>query len=126
MEKRLKVIIDNPNEMNLLGLMLGRIIERSILVEENENRAGRMRGLLGVTAGQMSVTLSFSEKELTVSMGLCPALKAAVKGSLTSFLDIAIHHRPVKHFLAGSISLKGNPFFALKALPLFYVPKAEV
>ena len=123
-KKNLVNLIDRE-KMNLLGLMMARIIERSAESAKGAGAISSSKGRLGVIAGKMTVTLEFDGGTVSVLKGLEEPLKAVVVGSLSGLLDVAIDHRPIRSFLKGKVSMKGNPFFALKMLPLFYVTLDE-
>jgi len=110
--------IEGAQEMNLLGLMLGGILERNLATPKGAALADKLSGRLGVTAGKMKVTMSFGEEGITLHRGHLDGLKASVKGSLDGLLQVSLGRGPVKSFLAGEVSFGGNPFFVLKVLPL--------
>jgi hypothetical protein len=116
-------IVDR-DRMSLLGLMLGGVLARNLERPEVSAAAAKLNGDLGVTAGKMSVTLSFDRGRVTVTRGLGDRLKARVRGSLDGLLQVSLGRGPVRSFLAGEVSFKGNPLFVLKALPLMRVERA--
>ncbi len=116
--------IADPERMSLLGHMLGGILETNLARREAASLARRLRGSLGVTAGNMSVTLAFGERGVTITRGLSAGLKACIRGSLDGLLQVSLGKGPMRAFLAGDVSFSGNPFFALKILPLFRAPGA--
>ena len=121
MKEKIQVNLADIKRMSLLGLMMGRIIERSTSNTKGADRVSRIKGRLGVTAGHMSVTLDFEDGSVSILPGLNQPLKAAVVGSLSALLNVSVEQRPIRSFLRGEVSLKGNPLFAFKVLPLFYV-----
>lgn len=114
--------IVDPPRMSLLGLMLGGVLARNLAQPEGRAAARKLNGALGVTAGKMSVTLRFDRGAVTLTRGLENRLKARVRGSLDGLLQVSLGRGPVRSFLAGEVSFKGNPFFVLKVLPLMRVP----
>lgn len=112
-------IVDR-DQMSLLGLMLGSIIENNLSSPKGAALARRLRGKLGVTAGRMSLTLEFDNGSIKMILGEGGGLKASVHGSLDSLLKVALGEGIIRPFLSGEVSFSGNPFFLLKALPLFY------
>jgi hypothetical protein len=125
MDDRPSLTIADPERMSLLGHMLGGILETNLARREAADIARRLRGSLGVTAGRMSVTLVFEERGVTIARGLASRLRARIRGSLDGLLQVSLGKGPVRAFLAGDVSFSGNPFFALKVLPLFRAPGAE-
>lgn len=113
-------IVDRER-MSLLGLMLGGVIERNLALPEGRAAARKLSGSLGVTAGKMSVTLHFDRESVSLTRGLGEHLRARVRGSLDGLLQVSLGRGPVRSFLAGEVSFKGNPLFVLKVLPLMRV-----
>lgn len=116
--------INDRDRMNLLGLMLGGVVESNLASPRGAALASRLSGALGITAGKMSITLRFKSGEVTVSRGLESSLTSQVRGSLNSLLEISLGRSPISAFLAGDVSFKGNPFFLFKLVPLLRSSKA--
>jgi len=116
-------IVDR-DRMCLLGLMLGGVLARNLARPEIRAAARKLSGDLGVTAGKMSVTLSFDSGAVTVTRGIGNRPRARVRGSLDGLLQVSLGRGPVRSFLAGEVSFKGNPLFVLRALPLMRVQPA--
>lgn len=113
-------IVDRER-MSLLGLMLGGLIARNLELPEGRAAARRLSGALGITAGKMSVTLRFDRESVTLTRGLTERTRARVRGSLDGLLQVSLGRGPVRSFLAGEVSFRGNPLFALKVLPLMRI-----
>jgi hypothetical protein len=113
--------IEQRDEMSLLGLMLGEVLEASLSRPENAALAGRLNGSVGVRAGGMEVTIRFDRGRVVVSRGAAPRATARVKGSLDALLQVSLGRGAIRSFLAGEIGFGGNPFFLLKVLPLLRV-----
>jgi hypothetical protein len=112
------VVIEDAPRMNLLGLLLGSIIERQAQQEPARKRLARLRGALVVKAGEMSITLSFSDGRVTVSRGAAKAPRAVVEGSMQALMNVALGGGLVGPWLAGRLRTRGNPLLLLKVLPL--------
>jgi hypothetical protein len=69
----------------------------------------------------MSVTLGFDRQSVTLTRGLAEQTRARVRGSLDGLLQVSLGRGPVRSFLAGEVSFRGNPLFVLKVLPLMRV-----
>lgn len=106
------------DQMSLVGLMLGRIIEANLATPRGAAQASKLKGKLGVTAGKMSLTVDFKGDTVTITSGLDTGLRARVRGSLSGLLGVSLGHSLVKSFFAGQVSVSGNPFFAIRVLPL--------
>ena len=118
MEDKPMLEFRDRDEMNIIGLMIGRIIERNLSNSKGAAQARKLKGRLGVQAGRMSLTLDFEGGRVVVLRGLEGPVKASIKGSLSSLMHISLGKGPIRAFLAGEVSIRGNPFFAFKALPL--------
>ena len=113
--------IEKRDEMSLLGLMLGEVLEANVAQPRGAALARQLRGAVGVRAGGMAVTIRFDRGSVTVARGLDDVLRARVKGSLDALLQVALGRGAIRSFLTGEIGFGGNPFFLLKALPLLRV-----
>ena len=113
--------MESRDEMSLLGLMLGEVVEKNLAHPKGAALARQLHGAIGVRAGGMAVTIRFERGRVAVARGLDPATKARVKGSLDALLQVSLGRGAVRSFLAGEIGFGGNPFFLLKALPLLRV-----
>jgi hypothetical protein len=110
--------IERRDEMSLLGLMLGELLEANLATPRGAAIAGPLRGGIGVRAGGMAVTIRFDRGRVTVARGIDAGARARVKGSLDALLQVALGRGAVRAFLAGEIGIGGNPLFLLRALPL--------
>ena len=113
--------IEKRDEMSLLGLMLGEVLETNVAQPRGAALARQLRGAVGVKAGGMAVTIRFDRGHVSVARGLDADLKARVKGSLDALLQVSLGRGAIRSFLTGEIGFGGNPFFLLKALPLLRV-----
>jgi hypothetical protein len=113
--------IEKRDEMSLLGLMLGEVLEANVAQPRGAGLARQLRGAVGVKAGGMAVTIRFDRGRVSVARGLDADLKARVKGSLDALLQVSLGRGAIRSFLTGEIGFGGNPFFLLKVLPLLRV-----
>ena len=113
------------DSLNLLGLMLGGILEENIASPRGSDLVRKLRGAVGVTAGKMQITLRFHEDGITVVRGIEPGTRARVKGSLDGLLQVSLGRGAVRSFLAGEVPFSGNPLFVLKMLPLLRVDRSR-
>lgn len=112
------VEIVHPDEMSLLGLMIGRMIERNLADNKIASKIRGVRGKIGITAGRMTITLEFDRGTVRILGGAHGPFRAAIRGSLGELLKIAVGGSPVLSYLRGKIRMKGNPLLALKVMPL--------
>ena len=113
--------IEKRDEMSLLGLMLGEVLEANLSRPRGAALARQMRGSVGVRAGGMTVTIRFDRGRVALVRGLDPKVTARVKGSLDALLQVSLGRGAIRSFLTGEIGFGGNPFFLLKVLPLMRV-----
>jgi hypothetical protein len=118
MTTAVEIVIEDRDRMSLLGLMLGDLIARNLGRPEGAALARRLRGSVGVVAGRMAITLGFEGERVVLRRGLDARLRARVSGSLDGLLQVSLGRGPIRSFLAGEVSIKGNPLFVLKLLPL--------
>jgi SCP-2 sterol transfer family protein len=112
-----KVVLEQPERQNLLGLFMKAALEARA---ERVERA-RPSGDIALTAGRMSVTLSFSPEGVTIRKGVADRPRAHLKGSLGGLIEVA-RGRAVAPFLRRRVRISGNP---LALLPLSRVFRKE-
>lgn len=120
-----ELVIEDRERMSLLGLMLGDVIARNLGRPEGAALARRLRGTVGVVAGRMAITLGFDGERVVLRRGLEANQRARVAGTLDGLLQVSLGRGAIRSFLAGEVSIKGNPLFALKLLPLMRALPAE-
>lgn len=97
-----------PERANLMAVLLHRLVDRS---------SRRLAdGVYRVKAGGMVARL-FGGEPARVESGDGPA-DCSMEGSLDAFLKLALGAGPVRAWLGGRVSLRGNP---LKAFALLKV-----
>ncbi len=114
--------IENRDEMSLLGLMLGEVLEANLARPEGAALARKLSGAVAVRAGGMSVTIRFDRGAVVVARGADPGARSKVKGSLDALLQVSLGRGAIRSFLAGEIGVGGSPLFLLKVLPLMRTP----
>jgi len=113
-----RVVIDDPPTMNLLGLLLGSIIERQAETEASRKRLDKLKGALVVEAGQMVISMTFAGGRVIISRGAVDKPRARVMGTMQSLMGISLGGGMVGPWLAGHIKTQGNLFMLLRVLPL--------
>lgn len=116
-----EVVLEKPESMNLLGLILKMIIERNLKQGMMADLVANTRGNLRLGAGQMKATLKFEGERVVVARDWLIPARAKVAASLDTFLAIGLGKNPVIPFLLGKISLGGNLLWLLKLMPVFQV-----
>ena len=118
-----RVSVDQPETMNILGLLMKGLLALNMEDEAKYARACKLKGDILVTAGAMSVTLRFADNKLTIIRGATEKPKAKVAGTMGALLGVVTGEGMVLPFLAGKLKIGGNPFTLLKMLPLIQSPK---
>ena len=120
------VQVQEPERMNLLGLLLQGYLERQLREPSLQRKAARLRGDFGVRVGEMGVTLSFGPQNLTIRRGMEGRTRARMTAPMEELVPlVASNTGTVGTYLAavvavleGRISIGGNPFALLGLLPL--------
>jgi len=117
------VVMQDPERMNLLGLILKSILEINLTEEKKARKAAKIRGKIGVQAGEMKVTLHCDSGKFKIVRGHEEKSNARVRGGLKPFLEIALGGGLVQPVIDGEVKIGGNPFLLLKLIPLLRVPE---
>ncbi len=117
----MEVVLENPESINLLGLILKMIIERNLKQGMMEDLVKNTRGNLALGAGPMKATLKFEGERVVIARDWLTPARAKCSASLDTFLGIGLGKNPVLPFLMGKISLGGNLLWLLKLMPVFQV-----
>jgi len=112
------VRIKDPEDMNVLGLLMKGFLSNALAEPTLEKRAKGMSGNVHLGAGKMWATLCFDGEGIEIVRGKTEASKASVQGEMDTLLGVVTGAGMVGPFLAGKIKIGGNPFFLLKMLPI--------
>jgi hypothetical protein len=118
-----RVVIDDPNNMNLLGLLMKGLLATNMDNARKYSSAKKIAADIQVQAGRMIITLRFNKGILTIIRGPSPNPNASVTGTMAALLGVVIGKGLVSNFLSGNIRIGGNPLMLLKVLPLISEPK---
>lgn len=120
MDDRVKV--DDPEHMNLLGLLLAGFLGKQLTHPKLARRAGKLRGGFGVQAGRMAITITFAADGIHISKGLEHKTRARISGSMQEMVDLVAGDggtvAAVIAVLEGRIGIRGNPFALFGLLPI--------
>lgn len=119
------VQLDDPAEMNLLGLFLQDLLGRNLARPEGAARARRLNGHLVLRAGRMAVTLHLEGHRLRLERGAMAQPSAEVSGDLATLLAISLGHHPLGFLLRGQLRVRGNVWLLLRTLPLMQARSKE-
>ena len=120
----MEVVLEKPESMNLLGLILKMIIDRNLQDGMMADLVRNTKGALNLGAGAMKATLKFEGEKVVVERDWLTPGRAKVAASLDTFLAIGLGGNPVLPFLMGKIELGGNLLWLLKLMPVFQVKSA--
>jgi hypothetical protein len=112
------IIIDQPEAMNLLGLLLARMFERRLAEPRAGRHAARLVGDVVVRAGAMQVTLRFSPAGVLVTRAPARQPIAVLEGTLHALADAVTSGRVARHVRRGDLHFRGSilPLWHLAAI----------
>ena len=110
----MEIVVESPQDMNLLGLF----IKEALDARRDALARSRATGSIGLTAGTMSVTLSFEPDRTVIHKGIVGSPKAQLTGSLESLVAIA-RGRIAPTLLSRRARISGNPMAALPLARVF-------
>ena len=121
-----RVVVDRPEGMNLLGLLMKGLLAINMDDESKYARAKNIEGDVQVQAGRMVITLRFHGGVLTILNGPSGKPRARVRGEMAALLAVVLGKWGfvVGKAMSGGLVPGGNPFFLLKILPLIREPKS--
>jgi hypothetical protein len=110
--------------MNLLGLLLASFLRSRLADPKLLKRALRVRGNFGLTVGQMSLTLCFSQDGLLVQRGIAPKTRARIKAPMNEIVPLVTGSGGIVAaaiaVLEQRIHIAGNPFALLSIAPIMF------
>ncbi|MBI4704333.1 MAG: hypothetical protein HY744_24780 [Deltaproteobacteria bacterium] len=116
------VRVEDPERMNLLGLLLKGFLEERLAQAGLARRARRLRGAFGVGAGRMAVTLCFDEGGVRICKGLGAGTRACVSGPMDVMIRLVAGGGGLVAaawaVLSGGLRIRGNPLALLGLLPV--------
>jgi len=112
------VRVDQPEHMNLLGLLMKGLLVQTIKDPANARRVRKMKGDVRVGAGRMEVILRFDGSGIEIRKDAQQRPRASVGGGMVDLLGMVTGAGIVVPVLTGKVRIGGNPFFLLKMLPL--------
>jgi len=113
-----RVVVDQPEKQNLLGLLMRNILATNLADEAKYARVRDVTADILIQAGEMIVTLRLDGGRLTIITGPTEHPKAKVRGGMSALLGVASGGGVVGPFLRGTIRASGNMLLLLKILPL--------
>jgi hypothetical protein len=114
----MKVRVEDPERMNLMGLLMRGLLESSLKTERGRRAAQKLRGDVRVNAGAMGVTLSFTPEEIVLRANESGRTRAHVRGDMKPLLELVAGGSLFAPVLLGRIRVGGNLLMLLRLLPL--------
>ncbi len=116
------VIVDQPEQMNLLGLLIKGFVEQKLQSPKLARKASRLRGDFGLRAGSMAITLSFSPQGVVIRKGIAKRTRARISGEMGEMVELVSGGGGLISsaiaVLEGRVTIGGNPFALLGLLPI--------
>lgn len=118
------VRLDDPANMNVLGLLLGGFLEHVLRDPSLERRARGLRGNVCLRAGRMWATLCFDGHGVEVVRGKTASCKVVVEGPMHELLGVVTASglldmmSSLPALLRGELRLRGDLLFLLRLMPI--------
>ncbi len=112
------VRVRDPENMNVLGLLMAGFLDSALADERLAKRAAAMKGNVCIQAGRMWITLCFDGAGIEVTRGRTDKHRATVRGEMDALIGVVTGAGMVAPVLAGKIRIGGNPLFLLRMLPI--------
>jgi hypothetical protein len=118
------VRLDDPTNMNVLGLLLGGFLQHVLQDTTLAERARRLRGNVCLKAGSMWTTLCFDGRGVEVVRGKTASCKAVVEGEMHDLLRLVTGGgvrgmaTAVGPFLRRRLRVRGDLLFLLRMMPI--------
>ncbi|MBI5528266.1 MAG: hypothetical protein HY897_18185 [Deltaproteobacteria bacterium] len=116
--ERVRVVVDQPESMNLLGLLMKGLLAKNLSDDDLFYRARAAKTDVLVQAGEMKVTLRLGEGGITILRGDAGSAGASVAGDMKTLLGVVAEGKMVAPFLSGRLKIGGNPLVLLRMLPM--------
>ncbi|MCL2824316.1 MAG: SCP2 sterol-binding domain-containing protein [Polyangiaceae bacterium] len=118
----IEVTIDQPEHMNLAGLLFAGFLSGQLSSPKLARRASRIRGAFGFQVGQMQFTVTFRKDSIHISQGFATNTRARVAGPLSEITSLITGPNtpiiPLIAVLEGRLQIRGNPFALLRLMPI--------
>ena len=115
------VIIEDPERMNLLGLIFGNLIERQLVNPAKRQQFVKLNVTVGVQASEMKITLVFQRGQLRVFRGERPETRTHLRGSLSTLTQLALGKGLFRAVATRQLSFQGNLLALLRLRSLLSV-----
>lgn len=116
------VTVDQPEQMNLLGLLIKGFLEQRLDSPKLARKAKRLRGDFGLQAGAMAITLGFTPQGVVIKKGMAKKTRARIMGPMGEMVELVSGGggliASMIAVLEGRISIRGNPFALVGLLPI--------
>jgi hypothetical protein len=113
-----RVVLIDPERMNLLGLMLLGLLDRRLQDPNAVRHARALDGEVVVEASGMVVTLRFGSDSIEITRATSSHPCATVRGTLMALLHAALGRDRVRNFLRAELRAQGRPMALWHVLSL--------
>lgn len=121
-QKRVVVRVEQPEHMNLMGLLMRGLLESTLGTSRGSAIARKLRGEVRVMAGTMGVTLCFGDGEVVLKETGSGRPRATVRGEMKPLLEIVSGGALIAPVLTRKVKVSGNLLLLLRLLPLIRTP----
>jgi hypothetical protein len=118
------VRLNEPKNMNVLGLLLHGFLQNVLQDPKLAKRAQRLTGNVSLRAGTMWATLCFDGQGIEVVRGRTAKRRASVEGDMHALVGM-VTGRGVRGMVGmlpplvrGRVRIAGDPLFLLRMLPI--------
>ena len=112
------VTIDEPERMNLLGLLLASLFERRLGDAAAARSASKIRGDIAIDANGMRVTVRFTAGSIRITRDAPARPVARLRGSLSALLDATLGRNRLRSWARGELAALGSPLALYRLLAL--------
>jgi hypothetical protein len=117
----MKIVIEDVQKMNLLGLMLANIMERNLTNPTKQQAIRQIQGDVVIRAGEMVITLRFENNTIHIFRGAVDRPRAAIHGSLDTLMRLSLGGGMIRPVLTSKLKPQGNLFLLLKLRRLLQI-----
>jgi len=112
------VRLRDPENMNLLGLLLGGFFENRLRDPKLARRVKRLSGELCLHAGPLWATLRFDGQGVEIARGPSEGARASVEGEMSTLLAVVTGGQMVWPVLSRQLRIGGDLLFLAQLLPV--------
>lgn len=116
-----EIIVEDPENMNLLGLILKTLLDINLQDKKKLSAIKNFKGTFSIQGAKMQTSILIDKGQVTIKKGLLPKASATIKGKLDAFLKMGTGEALITPVLTGKVRVWGNPFALLKLIKILKV-----